>query len=191
LLEYFDTNGEAGAVSQFFADNRGKTIQIKGDYCYTYTTEGGVVSKRVLSSIKTFEFSISSGLSVLGLREGGIIIKPKHNEPLEPGTAEKIYLRTVKPQDNSNDYAGKGIRIIAEDPTGEQVDECSIEYRKNANEKGFYLNGIKLPDLDTVKNNVNSLENTVNDSNTGLVKKVGDLETTVGDSSSGLVKSVG
>ena len=149
LLELFDTNGTANdAVSEFFTANRGKTIKIEGSYCYTYTTEEGAIYKRTLLLIETFNFSISSGLSVLGLREGGIIIKPKINEPLEPGTVEKIYLRTVKPQDNSNNYAGKGIRIIAEDPTGEEVGECSIEYRKNDNENGFYLNGIKFPEVE-------------------------------------------
>ena len=37
---------------------------------------------------------------------------------------------------------------------------------------------------------INSLNNTVGDSTSGLVKRVGDLETTVGDSTSGLVKDV-
>ena len=37
---------------------------------------------------------------------------------------------------------------------------------------------------------INSLNNTVGDSTSGLVKRVGDLETTVGDSTSGLVKYV-
>ena len=37
---------------------------------------------------------------------------------------------------------------------------------------------------------INSLNNTINDSSTGLVKRVSDLETTVGNASSGLVKGV-
>ena len=44
--------------------------------------------------------------------------------------------------------------------------------------------------MDTAENDIDALETTVGDANSGLVKDVDDLQTTVGDANSGLVKDV-
>ena len=44
--------------------------------------------------------------------------------------------------------------------------------------------------MDAAENDIDALETTVGDANSGLVKDVDDLQTTVGDSNSGLVKAV-
>jgi hypothetical protein len=145
MLEDFDTNGseDDDVVLKFFQRAQGTTIAITGNYSYDYSNN----IRRDLITITQYNLLVAEGIPVLALRENGIIVKPNLNETLEQGTAEKIHLRTT--MDNQNNYSGKGIHIIAETPGGDRLDECSIEYRKNANtnENGFYLNGIKLPDL--------------------------------------------
>lgn len=147
--------------------------QLKLRLQYSDTAEDYVIFDFVVGSAQ-----IIAGSRPLGLRKHGIIVNPANaNEELSPSTAEKIHVTL-----EGTDTTGKVIEMVAHDKVGTILDTCNIEYKtdESGETKGFYFNGVNLSEL----------KNTVNNSETGLVTKVGDLETTVGDSSSGLVKDV-
>jgi hypothetical protein len=170
-LFYTDMNNaiEAPDVSSLTIPDTGLTLRLQ----YSDTAEEYVIFDFVVGSAQ-----VTLGSRPLGLRKHGIIVNPTSaNEDLLPGTAEKIHVTL-----EGTATIGKAIQIIAHNNVGAELDTCNIEYRAGGNGEaaGFYFDEVNLSEL----------KNTVDNSNTGLVKKVGDLETTVGDSDSGLVKDV-
>ena len=157
-------------------------VNISFKYEKSYAGTNYIIFEKTINNVP-----VASGDRPLGLRKGGIIVNPlEQNEQLPQGIAEQINLKTKIVE--SNKLVGKGINILVCDPNGNPLDETvAIEYKadydtqtQKVSNGAFYFDGV----------NVSELKNVVNNSETGLVKKVGDLETTVGDSDSGLVKDV-
>lgn len=157
-------------------------VNISFKYEKSYAGTNYIIFEKIINNVP-----VASGDRPLGLRKGGIIVNPlEQNEQLPQGTAEQINLKTKIVENNK--LVGKGINILVCDPNGNPLDETvAIEYKadydtqtQKVSNGAFYFDGVNLSEL----------KNTVNNSETGLVKKVGDLETTVGDSDSGLVKDV-
>lgn len=169
-------------------DYIGKTFSLTLEYEYTKDTY-----TRTLLVVTFSNLTITAGTRSLGLRRGGIIVSPTDtNEELPTNVVERINLKN---QVNQDIYSGNAIEIVARTPSGQIMQDengnnitCNISFEgKKENKDGkdyysgdFYFDGV----------NVSALKNTVDNSTTGLVKKVGDLETTVGNSGSGLVKDV-
>lgn len=153
------------------------TVTIYFKYEKSYAGTSYTIFEKIINDVP-----VASGDRPLGLRKGGIIVNPlEQNEQLPQGTAEQINLKTEIVE--SNKLVGKGINILVCDPNGNPLDETvAIEYKakydiqsQKVSDGAFYFDGVNLSEL----------KNTVNNSETGLVKKVRDLENKVGEEAVG------
>lgn len=89
-------------------------------------------------------------------------------------------------------YIGDGTKFVKLGDAGDIGDLASrvstIEGYSSAYTSG--IDSTKVAQIGTNATNIGTLQTTVGDSSSGLVKDVGDLKTTVGNSSAGLVKDV-